>query len=133
MIRRAKCRFSNFANGISPLFAFTRPGASFMDASNARNCFSRDGTIGARTMKLAWGVIASFELIEDLVSGRFVVGNLVHRMPQSGESQVHPASGAALIAQRTMLGDRVPRIIGKLLREGDLGRGIELLLRQTQG
>src|SRR5215469_1824334 len=121
MIRRAKCRFSNFANGISALFAFTRPGPSFTDASNPRNSISRDGTIGARTMKLDWGVILSFELIEDFVSGRFVVGDFVHRMPQPGKNQVHPAPGAALIAQGTMLGDRVPRIIRELFREGHLG------------
>src|ERR1700674_2064058 len=111
MSRRAKCRLSNFANGISALFAFTRPGPSFMDASNARSSFSRDGTIGARTMKLDCGVIV--RLLEDLVSVRLVVWHRVHGMPQFGKDQIHSASGAALITQRTVLGNRMPRVVGK--------------------
>jgi hypothetical protein len=58
----------------------TRPGPSFIDASRSRNSCSRDGTIGARTMKLDCGVMTFFELIEDFGSRRLVVRDLGHRM-----------------------------------------------------
>src|SRR5579862_7067708 len=97
---------SNFANGISSLFGFTWPIPSFMEARRARNSDSRPGRIGARTVKLDCGVM----LLEDFVSGRLVVRHGVHRMPQLRKHQIHPAPRAALIAQRAMLGDRMPRI-----------------------
>ena len=65
-------------------------------------------------------------LLENLVSGRLVVGYGVHGMAQGREHEIHPLPGAALIAQRTMFGDAVPRIVGELLFKVDLRRRVEL-------
>ncbi len=49
-----------------------------------------------------------------------------------GERVVHPAAGAALIAQRAMLGNRVPRIVRERPGKIHLRRGIEFLLGDAQ-
>ena len=53
-------------------------------------------------------------LLEDLVSRRFVKGHIVHGMPEPGKRIVHLAPCPALVAERTMLFDTVPGIIGQL-------------------
>ncbi len=77
-------------------------------------------------------VLVVAPLLEDLVSRRLVMWYRVHGMPQLGKSPVHPVASTALIAQRTMLGNAVPRIVGKLLVELHLGRRVEFLSRDAQ-
>src|SRR5215470_3379220 len=123
--KRATCTVSSCANGTSGLYGFTRPGASFIDASRSRSSISRAGTIGASTMKFDCG---SIPLLEHLVAVRLVVRHDVHGLPENRECLVDAVACAALVAERAMRGNAVPRVVAQLPSEGDLRRRIERLL-----
>ena len=53
-------------------------------------------------------------------------------MPKLGKFLVHPPARAALIAQRPMLGNTMPRIVRESFGEFHLRRGIERLPGQAQ-
>jgi hypothetical protein len=48
------------------------------------------------------------------------VRNRVHLVAQGRQRQVHAAPGAALVAERPMLGDRMPRVVREAPGEFDL-------------
>src|SRR6266404_1925758 len=66
-----------------------------------------------------------------LIARRFVVRNSVHFVPEFRERKIHTLASAALIAERPMLGNAVPGIVGELLFEVDLCWRVESLLRDT--
>src|SRR5262252_3559341 len=127
--KRATCTLSSCENGTSGLFGFTRPGASFIDASRSRSSARRAGTIGASTMKFDCGIIP---LLEHLVAVRLVVRHRVHRLPERCERLIDPPARAALIAERAMFGNAMPRVVAQLSRKRDLRRRIEFLLRNAE-
>ena len=77
--KRAKCSVSNCANGTSGLFGLTHPGSSFMESSKPRSSVSRDGTIGAKIMKVR--LRSHGLLVEYLITCGLVMRHLIHVMP----------------------------------------------------
>ena len=59
----------------------------------------------------------------------------VHGLPQPAQLPVHAPPRAALVAERAVLGDRVPGVVGELARERELLRALACavagLLRQA--
>src|SRR5262245_12153455 len=127
--KRAKCTFSNCPSGTSGFAGSIQPGAVFIESSSRRSSASREGVTVARTVNVDWGVMV---LVEDLVSRRLVVRDPVHRVAELRELPVHPPPGPALVAERPVLGDAVPGVVGEPLAELDLGRRVELLAGKTQ-
>src|SRR5262249_19506229 len=114
---RAKCTFSNCPRGTSGFAGSIQPGAAVIESSRRRSSASRAGVTVARTMNVDCGVMV---LVEDLVSRRLEVRDLVHRVAQLRQLPVHPPPGPALVAERAVLGDAVPGVVGEPLAELDL-------------
>src|SRR5580700_1214129 len=101
-----------------------------MEARSWRSAVSRSGSIGARIMKLACGVMTY--LLKDLGARRFVMRHGIHRVPQLRKRLIHPPPSAALISQGAMLGDAMPWIIRELFGKVHLLRRVELLPWQAK-
>src|SRR5262245_19149988 len=72
-------------------------------------------------------------LLEHLISRRLDVLFLVLRLPEASQVGIHSAAGAALVAERAVLGDAVPRIDRDVAREAELLRVVELLPWNADG
>src|SRR5438874_13294821 len=69
---------------------------------------------------------------KSFIAGRFVVLQTVHVLAKGGELFVHLVTRAALVAERTVLGNGVPRIERKDAGKCDLLGRIELLSGYAQ-
>src|SRR5207237_9836430 len=64
-------------------------------------------------------------LLENLITGRLVMGHVVHRMSQLRKLRIHPAPSTALVTQGAMLGNAMPRIVRKTFRKLQFSRRVE--------
>src|SRR5579864_8998849 len=71
--------------------------------------------------------------IEDFIAAWLNMRSTVFPLTKLGQGPVHPSPCPALISQRTMLGNAMPRIKREIIRECELRRRVKLLSGNSQG
>jgi DNA-binding Lrp family transcriptional regulator len=105
-------------------------------AFNVLDALAEAGTdLGTNEIARRTGINPSTvsRLLATLVAGGLVARNGIHVMPELRQRPVHALACAALIAERAVFGDAMPRVVGQALLEIQLRRRVELLPGNAQG